>query len=135
MLHSANYWFGFNGYNEAYGNRGNCLLLITLDTIRSPMRLRNVTPAALYLFIYAIRYADIIYYIVFGDGSLINFNLAKLCNFTTRTVFDYIRAGAHCISKHDILRGDFWKLFTSKISEKFNILDKIFYSDWLNQFF
>ena len=44
----------------------------------------------------------------FGDGEM-NFNLAKLCHFTARSVFEYIRVGAHCASQRDILRGDFWE--------------------------
>ena len=71
------------------------------------MRLRIVTSAALHLQKYGIRYIDIIYLIVFGDGGFISFNLAKFCHFTARTVSEYRRAGAHCVSQHDILRGEF----------------------------
>jgi len=41
FLHSANYWFGFNGFNGTYRNYGNCLLLVTLDTIRAAYALAN----------------------------------------------------------------------------------------------
>ena len=63
-----------------------------------------------------IRYTDILSLRLFGGGGF-NLNLAKLCHFAARTVFAGIRAGAHCVSKLDILRDDFWKLFTTGISE------------------
>ena len=81
-----------------------------------PMRLHAVTPAALYLKIHVIRYTDLITLNVFCGGGF-SFYLAKLCHFTAKTIFEYVRGGAHCVSQHGILRGDFWKLLASGISE------------------
>ena len=112
LLHSTNYWFEFNGYIGTYWNYGNYLLLVTLVTIRSAYGLANChTGSFTHIDICdSLRWSSF----VFGDMSLY-FNLAKLCHFTARNVFKYVRAGAHCVSQHGILRGDFWELFTSEI--------------------
>jgi hypothetical protein len=93
-----------------------------------PICLRNVTPAALQLYTYVIHYTDILSLNVFGRGGF-SLKLAKLCHFTARAVLECLRAGAHCVSQRDILRSDFWKLLTSGISETYNWLNKLFYSD------
>ena len=80
-----------------------------------------------------IRYIDILSLRLFGGGGS-SFNLAKRCHSTARAVFAGIRAGTHCVSQRHILRGDFWKIFTTRISETLNILDKLFYIDWLSYF-
>ena len=59
-----------------------CLRSVLYD---QPIRLRTVTLAAFYLYIYTIRCIDIIYLIAF-DGGGFSFNLAKLCHFTARVV-------------------------------------------------
>jgi hypothetical protein len=78
-----------------------------------------------------IRYTNVISFIVFG-GGVFSLKLAKLCHFTTRNFFAFLRAGAHCVSQRDILRNDFWKIFTFGISEKYNRFIKLLYSDWLD---
>ena len=68
-LHSANYWFEFGGYNGTYRNcEKNSLFVVDIRYTDQPMRLRNITPAALHLWIYQIHYTDMIYIIlVTGD--------------------------------------------------------------------
>jgi hypothetical protein len=107
-LHSANYWFGFDGFNGTYRNCGKTVYsLLTFDAIRSAYALAKYYTGSFT----SIDISDSLHWYDlydFGDGGL-NFNLAKLCHFTARSVFEYIRVGAHYASQRDILRGDFWE--------------------------
>ena len=88
-----------------------------LHTIRydQPKRLRNVTPAALYLEMYLICYTDMIYMLLV-TGGLIGISQSL---FTLQLdQFLSVYARVHIDIDIDILRSDFWKFFTSEISEK-----------------
>ncbi len=62
-----------------------------------------------------IRYTDIISLRLFGGGGLVLIS-QSVVTLQLEQFFAGIRAGAHCVSKLDILRDDFWKLFTTGIS-------------------
>ncbi len=71
-------------------------------------------------------------YKILVTGGL-NFNLTKLCHFTARSVFEYIREGAHCVSQRDILRDDFLESSTPLESSRSRI-DLINYYTVIDRF-
>ena len=96
------------------------------------MRLRNITPTALHLWIYQIYYTDMIYMIlVTGDWILISLSFVTLLldQFWVYTRRCPLRKSARHLA---------WRSLGNSLPldfpKKYNRFNKLFYSDWLFYF-